>query len=238
MFDPTLSLTGWERSGIGDLAVIGRYLQCFPQDKPYLKNVGIMLRAGLTIPTGKTVNVDEPLSVPFGFDGSWGVIGNMGIWCNWFDCIRGGINFQFLHLFGNTRTRRFMTQLNQTEMLFLAKGPAYLDFGFTQEYNLFAQAYHIVRGFSIGLIYEFTKHSRDTITLCTDQFSSIVANRAQSLQEWTFHEIIMSCWYDFFCDVPEDSSIKPQLQFFWKLPITGKRVILVDTVGLGLTLNF
>jgi len=91
-FDPTLNLGGWERAGVGDLAFVGRWFRCFPQDKPYLKNVAVMMRAGLTIPTGLRENVDDIMSVAFGFDGSFGLFGNIGIWVNWFDHIRAGIN--------------------------------------------------------------------------------------------------------------------------------------------------
>jgi len=237
-FDPDLNLQGWKKTGLGDAAIMGEWIQYFSQQKEYLKNVGLNVRAGLTIPTGVKTNINDIFFVPFGFDGAWGIFFGGGIILNWFNYIRAGIDFEFLTLFGDNRTRRIKTQADQTEFLFLAKTPAHTEYGFTQRYNLFAQAYQIYRGFSASVIYQFWKHGDDRLALYNDCYSQQIANSAESLQEWTIHQFIFKAEYDCQCDMSDCSWFKPQLQFFYKVPFNGKRSVGVHTIGAGITLNF
>lgn len=235
--DPSLNLRGWSRAGVGDLVATAEWLKYFPQNKPYLKNVGVNARIGLTFPTGKRQEIDDILSIPFGFDGSFGLFGDAAIMVNWFNRINAGINFEFIYLFGQTKLERIKTDPMQTDFLFLAKAPAHTEYGFTQFYDLFLQA-RLFRGFSAGFAYQFWKHSEDKLVLATNAFSNNIANTAENLQEWTIHQIIFNAWYDCSWDVPDYSWIKPQVQFFYKMPFNGKRAILVHTIGFGITLSF
>ncbi len=237
-FDPCLNLNGWKKTGLGDAVIMGEWLQYFPQAKEYLKNVGLNVRAGLTIPTGVKTDINDIFFVPFGFDGAWGIFFGGGIILNWFNYIRGGIDFEFLTLFGDNRTRRIKTHADQTEFLFLAETRVHTEYGFTQRYNLFLQAYQIYRGLSASVIYQFWKHNDDRLGLFTNDFSQQIANTAVSLEEWTIHQFIFKAEYDFQCDMNEDSWFKPQLQFFYKVPFNGKRSVGVHTIGAGITLNF
>lgn len=237
-FDPMLNLRGWRKTGLGDMALMGEWLQYFPQPKEYLKNVGLNVRAGVTIPTGVRTNIDDILFVPFGFDGSWGLFFGGGIILNWFDHIRAGVDFEFLTLFGDTRTRRIKVQKDQTEFLLLAKAPVHTEYGFTQRYNLFGELYRFYRGLSASVIYQFWQHNDDRLALKTNQFSNQIANTATSLQEWTIHQFIFKVDYDFQCDLDDSSRIKPQIQFFYKYPFNGKRALVVQTIGAGITFNF
>lgn len=238
LFDPTLDLSGWKKTGFGDAVVMGEWLQCFPQAKEYLKNVGLNVRAGLTIPTGVRTNIDKIFFVPFGFDGSWGIFFGGGIILNWFNYIRAGIDFEFLTLFGSNATKRIKTQMDQTEFLYLTKARVHTEAGFTQRYNLFCQAYQVYRGLSGSIIYQFWKHGDDKLGLYTNAYSQQIANTAESLQEWTIHQIIFKVEYDCQYDINDCSWFKPQFQFFYKLPFNGSRSVGLHTIGAGITLNF
>lgn len=237
-FDPCLNLEGWAKTGFGDAVIMGEWIQYFPQSKQFLKNVGLNVRAGLTIPTGVKSNINDIFSVPFGFDGSWGVFFGGGIILNWFDYVRAGVDFEFLTLFGNNAVRRIKTQFDQTDFLYLTKAQVHTEPGFTQRYNLFLQAYEVYEGLSASIIYQFWKHGDDRLGLYTDCFSQQIANTAESLQEWTIHQIIFKAEYDFQCDISDCSRFKPHLQAFYKMPFNGTRSVGVHTVGFGITLNF
>jgi hypothetical protein len=238
LFDPSLNLRGWNRSGFGDFAFTAEWLQSFPQKKPWLRNVDLNLRAGLTMPTGVKANVNDILSIPFGFDGSWGFFANGGINVNWWDHVRGGVDFLILHLFGNIRERRIKIQQDQTDFLFLAKARAHTDYGFTVRYNLFLEFYRIFRGFSAGAAYQFWRHAEDRLTLCSDVYSNAIANTAQNLEEWNIHQFIFMLKYNFMCDLAENSFLNPELMFFYKMPVDGKRAILYNAAGVQLTFSF
>lgn len=236
-FDPTLNLSGWERAGFGDLLCTAAWAQSFPQENRNLTNVDLTLRAGLSIPTGVRSNENQILSIPFGFDGSWGLLGGAGILVTWFNHLQAGIDFEFLHLFGNTRLRRIKTATDQTDFLFLAKVPVHTDYGFTEQYNIFTQLYNIYKGLTVGITYQFWKHGEDKIALFTDDFSTAMANSAQKLQEWTMHQAIFKLKYDFCCHI-KPGTIAPHLMLFYVQPFNGKRAVLTSSVGAVVTLNF
>lgn len=236
--DPSLNLTGWNRVGIGDFALFAAWLGSFPQAKPILKNVDLTTRLGVTLPTGLRTKENDILSIPFGYNGSAGLWFGAGITLNWFDYVRGGLDFEFLHLFGNSRFQRIKTQKDQTDLLFLAKVYAHTDYGFTQQYNLYFEGYRFFHGLSAGMIYQFWRHGEDKLALFTNQYSNDIANTAEKLQEWTMHQVIFKVNYDFQCDLDNCASLKPNIFVFYKLPFNGTRAILVNTVGAAITLNF
>jgi hypothetical protein len=237
-FDPELQLTGWSRSGVGDVSFFAEFLRSFPQRRECLSDVFLNLRVGVTTPTGKRKNENEILSMPFGFDGSTGLVFGGGIMLTWFDMFRAGLDVEFWQLFGNTRNRRIKIHENQTEFLFLAKVPAYTDYGFTQRYNLCVQALNFYRGATATIAYQCYRHGEDKLALFTNSFSQELANTAEHLQEWKFHQLIFRLEYDFQCDVPESSTLKPHVQVFYKLPLKGKRAVLAHLIGGAISLSF
>lgn len=239
--DPTYNINGWNRSGLGDVAIMAEWIDDFPQRKDFLKNVTLDTRLGLTLPTGLKKNEDDLFSVPFGFDGSVGLVWGGGIQVTWLGMnhgIRGGVDAQFFYLFGNTRQRRIKIAENQTDLLFLAKTEAHKDPGFTQRFNLYLQMYHFYKGLSAGFVYQTFKHSEDTLSLCNNEFPTDIANTAENLQEWEIHHFIFKVDYDLQQELSDEAKIKPQFSFFYKLPMSGKRAILSNTVGFVFSLNF
>ena len=237
-FDPELNLSGWKKTGFGDCVLLAEWLRFFAQDKEYLKNVGLNVRGGISFPTGFKTNVNDILFVPSGFDGSWGLLFGAGIILNWIEHVRAGVDFEFLTLFGNTRVRRIKVSPGQTDFLFLAKARAHTEDGFTQRYNVFGELYHIYRGLSASVIYQYWQHSEDKLALLTNRYSTQIANTANNLQGWTIHQFIFKVDYDFQCDVDDMSWFKPQLQLFYKAPFNGSRALVAQTMGFGITLNF
>lgn len=238
MLDPTLNLSGWKRSGLGDVVFMGEWLREFPQKKPILKCVTLNARLGAITPTGVPANADDIFSVPFGCDNSSGIIAGGGLDVNWWNLMRAGFDVELIHLFGNTRTRRVKVAEGQTEHLFLAKVSAHKDYGITRRYNLFLEASHVVGGLSLRAAYQFWHHGEDKLTLCTNKFSSQIANTAQNLQEWTIHQGIFILSYDFQCHMDECSLFQPHISVFYKYPFNGQRAALAHTYGLTFTLNF
>lgn len=237
MFDPSLNLDGWKRIGPGDLFLLAEWQRQFYQGRPILKNVGLCARGGFAFPTGLRTDEDEILSVPFGFDGSLGLIFGGGIDITWFDIFKGGIDVEFIELFGNTRNRRIKVFPDQTEFLLLAKAPTFKDFGFTQRFNLYLES-RFRCGIYARLTYQFWKHSPDTLSLCVNEFSDAIANTAQSLEQWTNHHLIAMLTYDGQFDIPEKNWFKPQFSVFYKFPFNGERALMLNTFGFIFSLNF
>jgi len=136
-----------------------------------------------------------------------------------------------------TRVRRLKTDVNQTDFLILNKGSATKSVGTAYKFNLFLQFERFFKGLSAKVAYQFFKHDDDKLTADSNDFSYNIINSAQSLKEWNFQNFVFQLNYDFFLEC-KDSWFKPQLSFFYKLPVTGKRVINPHTFGGQIALNF
>ncbi len=233
-----LDLTGWKRSGVGDLTVLLEWFRDFPQAKPMLKNVRVNWRAGLGIPTGLRQDPDRVFAIPFGYDGAFSLPFGLGLDLHFAFYLRAGFDVQLTHVFGNTRLRRIKTSDDQTDLLLLEKMEVYKDFGLTQQFNLYAQLYKVFKGFSCLIGYQFIKHGKDEIALCAgSDFSAATANNAEHLKEWTMHQIVVRADYDIGSHFDEPP-IYPRLSLFAQLPFNGKRVAVTSNIGLTLAFDF
>lgn len=232
-----LSLSGWKRTGLGDMNIMVEWLFNFPQERPLLTNVELDGRVGFTVPTGLKANPDLLFAFPFGYDGAVGIVYGGGLnvllGCNF----KAGFDVQLLHLFGNTRPLRIKTATEQTDLLLLAKTDAYIDYGLTQRFNLFVQAYHVVGGLSLLAGYQFLKRGENHLALNSCDFSTAIANTAVSLEEWIVHSMEFNLHYDFNVHCP-DYWIAPQASLFARVPFNGKRAAAFTTVGVMLAVDF
>ncbi|MGE0009486.1 MAG: hypothetical protein AB7F19_03005 [Candidatus Babeliales bacterium] len=244
LFDPALNLDGWKKTGIGDVAVMVEWWRDFPQGKPWLKNVSLNIRGGVSFPTGIKTDVNDLFSVPFGCDGSTALVFGAGIDLDWFNCLpfinqlRGGLDVQFWQIFGNTRERRIKTAPTQTDLFYLVKDRAFIDPGFAQQYNLYLETHHLVRGLSLSATYQFVKQSRSHVTLFNNNNSELIANSSKALKAWKVFQLLFAAEYDTLYDVSPDALIKPQFKLIYKLPVAGKRVIACDTITAVMSFNF
>lgn len=236
-FSDGLALSGWRRTGLGDLNTMVEWLFDFPQERPLLKNVTLDGRVGFTWPTGLKSDPDKLFAFPYGFDGAVGILYGGGLDVMLSYCFKAGFDVQLLSLFGNTRERRIRTATDQTDLLLLAKAPAYKDFGLIQRFNLYVQAYHFYRGFSFLAGYQFLKKGQDRLELETCAFNNEIANTAASLEEWIVHSVECNLHYDVNADCP-DAWIAPQISLFARLPFGGKRAAAFKTVGLMIAFDF
>ncbi len=233
----SLNLRGWNRTGIGDFVAQLTWMKDFPQTKAFLDNVRVQMRLGLNFPTGKLQDEDLLFAFPFGNDGSWGLQWAGGLDLTFCSMLRGGVDVEFLYLFGNTRCRRVKTVCNQTDLMFLASVPAFREFGLGQQYNLYLESCNFWRGLSCKLNYQFLKRNDDRLDVCSDRLDTIVINSAESLQDWTAHSLIFGARYDFCKDYPE-ARVQPSLIAWVKWGFNGKRALLANTLGLQLSLAF
>jgi len=233
-----LHIGGWKRSGAGDLNILVEWLYNFAQERPLLKNVELDGRVGFTLPTGLKANPDLLFAFPFGYDGAVGIVYGGGLNVLLGERFKAGFDVQLLHLFGNTRPRRIKTHFDQTDLLLLAKTDAYIDYGLTQRFNLFMQAYHVVGGLSFLAGYQFLKRGENHLALNSCEFSTSLANTAVSLEEWIVHSVELNLHYDFAVHACDDSWAAPQASLFARIPFNGKRAVAFTTVGVMLAVDF
>jgi hypothetical protein len=234
-----LSWNDWSATDLGDLVVLLEWGKDFPQKKDDLKNVDLHAFIGVSCPTGREKDENKAFSLALSNnDGAWSMPMSIGIDLDFKQHIALGAEANFEVLFDHTRTRRLKTEIHQTEFLLLNTGRATKDHGLTWKFYLYLQAYRFWRGLSLKAAYEYTKHDSDHLTPKSDNFSSSIINSAHSLGEWFRHEFIFTLNYDFFAKECRKCVIKPQLSLFYKLPVSGKKIIMPQTFGGQLAINF
>lgn len=233
-----LDLGCWRRTGPGDLAIWVEWNRDFPQEKPFLKNVRLVCRTGLILPTGLKEDVDKIGALPFGNDGAVSLMIAGGLTATLGDYIQAGFDVELLHLFGNERERRIRVYPEQTTFLYLKKARTYRDWGLTQRFNLFLNVQNFYQGFSAKVDYEYMKHGEDTLSVADCNFSTTIANTGNNLDDWTIHMMIGKIGYDFACHLDECAPVIPQVWIYGKVPVNGSHATGFATVGAILSLEF
>lgn len=233
-----LWIKGWNRKGPGDLVMLLEFFSDFPQQRPMLSLVGVHGRIGLNFPTGVQQNEDLIFAVPFGYDGAMGFFGAGGIDLTYCDVAKVGLDVELLNLFGTTKTRRIKTFIDQTELALLGQVCAYKDPGLVQRFNLYGQLFNVFGGAALKVGYQFFKQGSSELAFSDSSFSSRIANSAQSLREWTMHHIIGSLSYDFSAHLDDDSRYKPYVSVFSRIPLAGKNIALIPTIGCVVSCTF
>jgi hypothetical protein len=233
-----LDLLGWERSGVGDLSFLVNWYRDFPQMKEVLKNARINWRLGLSVPTGKRMDLDTLFALPFGYDGACSMPFGVGLDLMFGRFLQAGLDVQLTHIFGHTRDYRIKTDINQTELILLQRASAYKDYGLTQRFNLYVQMNKFYKGLSCLVGYHFVKHGRDRLALQDNTFSNYIANSAESLREWTSHQIFIDASYDFAVHTWDKVPVQPYLSWYARIPFNGKRFTGSRSMGFVLAFDF
>ncbi|MCK4265061.1 hypothetical protein KAW80_01750 [Candidatus Babeliales bacterium] len=233
-----LDLYNWHESGISDVVLMFAWENNFKQEsKRNLENVKLTGKLGVTLPTGKKKDENKALSLPLGNDGAVGLPCSAQLDLYFKNNITLGIELEFLKLFDETRLRRLKSDTHQTEFLLLSKGRARKEFSPTWKFNLYLQAEHFYRGLSAMVAFQNSKHGNDKLFSKSNSFDNGIINSSQSLYDWSYHNLIFQVNYDFFKNLKK-STFKPQMSFFYKIGLAGRRTIQANTVGWQVAFNF
>ena len=232
-----LHLGGWQRTGVGDLTLLVEWFRDFYQNKPLLKCVRVNWRWGLGIPTGLRENEDLLFAIPYGYDGAVSMPFGLGLGLKLGRFLQFDADAQLTQIFGRTQIRRIKTDVDQTELLLLAKTPVFKDSGLVQRFNLSLELYRFLKGLSFKVGYQYLKQGEGEYSVKTQEFSTNVANSSVRLDDFTMHHIITKFTYD--CGVHQwGQRIRPEIGLFTRNPINGKNSALIPTIGAVLSVDF
>ena len=229
-----LSLTDWSAKGFGDLTTYMHWERVFLQEKEYLKEVSVNARIGVSIPTSKRKDEDKAFSLPFGNDGAWSLPFGAGIDLKFKKFLRAGVDVAFENIFTHTKNRRIMTDPAQTDFLFLQKAVSRKEYGITQMFNLYLEP-QLSQKTALRVAYQHTKHANDRLYIVGNECSSLVANQAAGLKEWTNHSVLIQLRYD---NQGTRGLVSPIVSLFAQIPFNGKRSLNEPTVGFDVVLHF
>jgi hypothetical protein len=233
----SLNIGSWSTTAPGDLtAMVGWYKE-FVQNREALKGVTIQTRLGISFPSGIQHNEDIAFSLPTGNDGAVGIPLSLGLDADFVYGVSAGLDVTYLGLFNVNRERRLMTDLTQSDYLLLTKGKAIKVQASIWNFNLYCKLAKIIKGFEIFAEYQFAKQDESNLYPEGDDFSYFIVNSAQSIQEWSYHNIITRTSLD-LRHMMGNKRFAPRIDAYAKFPIMGKRVMTALTYGLNLSVAF
>lgn len=233
-----LSIGGWRRTGVGDVALVANWLQDFIQIRQILKNVRINARAGATFPTGLKYDPDKLMAFPFGYNKTSCFIFGGGLNLTFLTCVHAGFDIELRKPVGNSYISRIRTDQCQTDLLLLQKACVYHDYAFQQQYTLFGELFDQWSGCSIKLLYQLFKIGDDVLSVTGNNFSSRIANSAEYCQERVLHSFITMFNVDFSAIMNNTCHAVPTLSLYGEWPFRGKRYVACPIIGAVLNVDF
>lgn len=232
-----IHLNGWTRKGIGDLAGLIWWERYFPQSRPILVGTLINGRIGFTFPTGKKAEDDYIFCPPFGNGGGLGLLGGMHLDLHFTHCIKAGFDVELLYLWGHNQEMRIKTDARQTDLILLEKACVFKKPGFMQHFTLSLGAQNFYDRLSIECSYQFTKQQDTKLYIQSPKYNPIIANTAESLQEWTTHSLNVGLSLD-MRNYEQPRAYEPYLQLLFKHGFNGQRAVLMDSITALFAIEF
>lgn len=235
-FGAGLNLQDWNQRGIGDSTVIASWNREFRQNKEWLKQVNIMARAGITFPTGLKKEEDKAFSFPFGNDGAFAIPFGAGLDLRFKEFLWVGVHATFEHIFSHTKVRRIMTDVSQTNYLYLQKALTRKEYGFIQMFNIHIEP-QISEGCSLRFAYAHTKTGDDKLFVLSEDYSSMMANKDSSLGESTTHDVIIQFNWDAEIFKP-NARFTPKGSIFTQIPFNARGSLQTAAIGFSIDIVF
>lgn len=224
----------WSQVGFGDARLMAHWNRIFLQEKEWLKEVAIAVRFGLKLPTGRRKDEDVAYAYAFGNDGALGLPFGCGLDLKFKKFLHVGIDLGFEHVFNDTKIRRIVTDPLQTDLLMLQKAGTYKEHGVIQMFNLYIEP-QLLDNVALRCAYQHIKKGNDKLYVIDNEYSSIIANKAANLKEWTTHNLFLQLRYD---HKGKRGAIAPVISVFGQLPFNGKRCIQAPSIGFEVAFHF
>lgn len=229
-----LSLFGNERSGIGDLSLLGgwcttNYSSC------YLDFIDVSAKFGVLLPTAKKVQENHSFGLPLGYNGHIGVPLKFDLSIGYLEWLTFGTHIGALFLIENKQTIRMRTSEQQNGFIILTEGKAQVDPGTYWDMSVYAKADHLWQGWSFLLGYSYTQKDRDCVKPEDFMvFNPAIATTDPRFKGWNMHELHFSIGYDWNRCARES---KPIVDFFYNMVVKGKNIFITNAKTLSIGLN-
>jgi len=229
-----LSKCGYKQAGIGDFAFELGWTHSY-QETTELDYVDIGFRAGILFPTGAKRNIDRIFSLPFGYNGHYGIPLTIDLALGACEWISLGIHFQAIPLVRNTQMVRVQTSPTQSGLIKLAKTRARVDPGTVLTAGGFFKADHFARGLSLLVGYSFAHQGDTNLSLCDP---ICIDTRAiccdEQYKAWKMHTLNARAEIDF---ATESCPCGLRVGFFYDWNFGGERIFQTDMAGAYLGID-
>jgi len=223
-----LSTCGYKEADVGDLAIELGWSHSY-QETTELDFVDLGFKAGVLFPTGKRRNVDRIFSIPFGYNGHYGIPISMDLAvgaCEWMTL---GVHFEAIPLIRRKQRIRVKTSPTQSGLIKLTKTCANVDPGTVLTGGAFFKADHFARCISFLVGYSFAHQGDDAVSLCdTICIDSCAVCSDEQFKAWKMHTLNARVEIDF---ATESCPYGFRVGFFYDWNFGGQRIFQTDVGG-------
>jgi hypothetical protein len=244
----------WDATGIGDLDLHVRW-NYFIDHRWMMRSIDSYIQVGILCPTGLKTSLNEPLSVPLGSNGHWGMyfdaLSEFELKQDW----KLGFLLSALYQFKNSKNMRL--PLGKEPAIYTPlTGKVEVDPGITFKISPYFTLENLTDGVNFQFRYTYLKHTADSwqdkrsdtaIRSYLDQSGSSVGlsadDRAKNiahkewLSRWSFHVASFQVTYD-SKQAMKNWMWSPNFYAVYDFPIGGNGVAKVHQVSLGACLHF
>lgn len=229
----TLSLEPVERSGFDTLTFFLGLTKNY-NNTTHLDYIDATAMAGILVPTGQQANKHRVFDIPLGYNNYYGIRlwGDLSLGI--FDWLTIGTHADIICFLPEWRRMTIKTAPSQQGFIKLATATAKRFPHPLLTANAFIKADHIIHSFSLFFAYSYAQKFKDTLTLCASPYSTCIANTDNQLRGWNMHTFTAAFEFDF----ASCSNRGHHLIFSYNHVITGRSIIITDTVQGSITLNY
>lgn len=223
--------------GIGDSLLLMAYQDGIIERRDFITGITYGARLGFHLPT-KCKNFtyeDNIIQVPLGNDAAWGIAFGGSLEVDLGKNFGFGISADCIKMYGEIKQRRIKTDVRQNNILLLTKELSYIDPGFQESFTLYTSYHDSNKKYTGTLAYQYFKQNDSEIIICSDYFSSTIANTHEKLEPWTTHHIVAVGTYK--PDI-KNNNIDPLISIFGKYGFNGSRSIVISSIGFELGILF
>jgi len=223
-----LSRCGYKEADIGDFALELGWTHSYQETKE-LDFVDVGFKAGILFPTGKKRNPDRIFSIPFGYNGHYGIPMAIDLALGACEWITLGVHFEAIPLMRSTQTIRVKTSPTQSGLIKLYKTRARIDPGTVLTAGTFFKADHCARGLSFIAGYSFAHQGDSDISLCnTICIDTQAVCSDEQFKAWKMHTFHARAEVDF---ATESCPCGLRLGAFYDWNFGGERIFQTDVGG-------
>lgn len=226
----------YQLTGLGDSQLLLSWQNYFYENRDFISGLFATLRAGLYLPTGmyRETYLNTFLKIPLGYDTSWGIPFGGSIEID-IGCYGGaGISADCITFFPKLMTRVIKTDMRQTDMLIQMESKSLLSPGFKESFSVYLIGHDVDRTFLATIAYQYNKQNESDIILCQTEFSNLIAQTADMLENWTNHNLILILQGDYLIN----KKISLIYEGFLKFGFLGCRSIVCNTAGFQIGFNY
>ncbi|MFI5332914.1 MAG: hypothetical protein ACHQVS_02310 [Candidatus Babeliales bacterium] len=197
-------------------------------------------RFGFLAPTGVTIELNNPASVPFGGNGYKGIYGSIDAEFELKEDWKTGGLLRFSKRFGQTNTQRMVVN-KEPDMFGVVTGSAHVNPGLTIVADWYASMENLREGFGARLTYTYINHREDKWhDRRSNKSVPVELGITQERSKWVASYITINAFYD-FGKTALVRELNPIVMFGWDIPLSvgeAQDFVRSNKVYLGVEYNF